>query len=128
MSIFPKPPIYLPFGVYINLSPIGASPAYPYAVSLKNRVDFMEWTQSFYLNGPNNATNYWNIYLMQNVSGIILASFTTVGYAIATGIVYNTTTINPYIPGADMGLMVTCIKTGAPGTFFLFGPLLQIVA
>lgn len=126
MSIFINKASFLPFGVYSVISPLAAT-GIPYAATIDRTINFKSWSQSVYLIGPNNVTNFWTVRLMRLRDAGLIASFSTAALPITT---WSLTTITAFsIPSIDesfRGAFIQCVANGAPGGIYVAGPLVEI--
>lgn len=119
----------LPFGIYINVSPLTASPSYPYAVTLDRTITLKKWTQGFISSAPCDSSNYWKIELVcwAGSAGTV-ATINTKDAGTTSVAELSTTTFSSALGTTELALLVQCTKVGAPGNLYLVGPALEVSA
>lgn len=128
-------PLWVPWGVYVDHSPLINNPSFPYGATIDRDMTFVSWSQAVFVIAPNNALNYWTIEMhsLNNGTGDpIVNSIITSGIAAATWTLMTDATFaiaSLSLAGGDMGLYIKCVKSaGAPGNLYLFGPSLEVTA
>jgi len=119
-----------PFATYLNLNPITAGGAYPYAGTVLNRtISYISWTQALYLVSANSTSNYWTIELYKRTGASTDTKIATVTTKTATSIgtfVTTTTTFAEASVSGSFFLFLLCTPTGTPGNLYLFCPALEM--
>lgn len=120
---------WIPFGVYINISPMSASPSYPYLVSIDRPLTLVSLTVSFLVSAPNDGGNFWTLLFRTHPGAVALNTIVTSAAAAATWtLVADTTFASSSVSQTDVTIAVECTKTGGPGNLYLAGPLLQVTS
>lgn len=120
-------PLYLPFGVYTNISPLSASPSYPYAATVDRTYNFIKWSQGVYVDTTNNGTNYWTLELIRWTDDAQIAYLSTSGSSANTHTLLSTTSFTSNsIATSGVGVILRATKTGNPGVIYTIGPMVKI--
>jgi hypothetical protein len=122
---------YLPFGVYLNVSPMSVTASLPYGASADKdyTLTLRHWSQAFYVQTTNDANNYWTIELRKWSDHSVIASFNTSGATASTPTLSEVTSFSETLDPADIGVYIRCDKAGsgaAPGNLYLFGPTIEV--
>lgn len=120
---------YLPFGIYLNISPMSGNPSYPYGTSIDRTLTFVGWTQSVIPAATNNGSNYWIIKLLRWSDGATIATLNT--SALTAGVPGRLSTTSFSIASigtSGIGIVMECSKFGSPGNLYAVGPLLEVTA
>lgn len=117
--------IFLPFGTYAAITPLTVAGS-PFAVSIDRTFNIFKWSNFIYVLTTNDASNYWTINLRAFVSASTLATYNTSAMSPSTATLKTITSFSPSSVGAsDVGLYITCTKTGTPGGLYIFCPLVE---
>jgi len=116
----------LPWGVYSVISPLTAT-GYPYIYTIGDSLTLLASSVSFYVNGTNNGSNYWNIKLGTWPGDTTLNSYTT---SAASGSTWTRVDDNVFdddtVTSSDINIMITCTKVSSPGGLYIAGPYVEV--
>lgn len=118
----------LPFASYAALaSPISASPAFPYAVTLPSFTIYpKQWSQGVVTGATNNGSNYWKLELLYTNAGVttVAATVTTAALGTNTTAVLTTTSfdLSSYTQASHIRFAIRATKVGAPSDLNAHGP------
>jgi len=119
-------PKLFPMGIYVDLQPLSANPAFPYIATIGRSLTFTQADCTIFVNTTNDGSNYWTISL-ETLPGITVWSFNTASDTVATWTLHaNLTISNPDVLSTDKLVFIRAAKTGAPGTCYLSFPLMWI--
>lgn len=119
--------IFLPWGVYANISPLSAT-GHPFSVTLDRNMTLLSWSQMLHVLGPtpNDGTNNWLIGIYRKSDNTLLNSISTNGQATGVDInITDSTWVDAAVTAAHKGLYIQCTKNGTPGNLYLFGPIVE---
>jgi hypothetical protein len=124
------PIIYLPFGVYANMSPISTTPAYPYLATVDRTITLVSWFQHIYVATTNNGSHYWLIELYTMVGGVWGTLVDSMNTSALSANVHSQLSTSSFTVGsvgtANVGLWLVCTKSGTPGALSIGGPTLVV--
>lgn len=118
--------LFLPLGVYREVSPMTLTNSDPYSATIDRTLTFIRWSQSFYVSTTNDGSNYW-IFELLKFDATVINSINTSGSAADAFVqISDTTFLAASIGVADVGLYIHCTKFGNPGPLYFFGPMLEV--
>jgi hypothetical protein len=117
--------MFLPFGVYANINPMTATST-PYAATIDRAITYKSLSYCVYASPTNNGSNYWDIKLVETLTGAVVKTLSTSGVAAGYNLLTTVTFDIASSDASDKGLYISCVKVGAPGSLDLFGPSLEV--
>lgn len=95
--------------------------------TIDRAVEFVRWSQAFFVYTTNNGSHYWTIEIKNGVSGNVIASFNTSTYSPNTYYRKEVTSFSPTsVQTSEIYLFIYCTKTGTPGNLQIPGTALLV--
>jgi hypothetical protein len=116
--------ILIPFGVYVNISPMTAG-AFPYTATIDRAQSHKKLTYALTINSPNDGSNYWNISLRTVFGTVKTLDTSALNYGVWSQVSTDTFDIDDVTSGY-MLYYIYCYPVGAPGALYLAGPILEV--
>jgi hypothetical protein len=118
--------MFLPFGVYLAISPITVTPSDVYSASINRTMTMKKWEQAVYIATTNNGSNYWRI-VIYNASGASKHEINTSALAANTFSMLTVTSFSTAaLSATDILIYIECVKVGSPGALYFYGPILEV--
>ena len=120
--------MFLPFGVYTNIQPVTANGSTPYSSTIDRTMTPIKWSQTVYIDGTSNGTNFWTIEIRRISDVVTLNTISTSGTVVGSTATLLTDTSWNIAPwnSSFIGVYLYVTKTGAPGDLYMFGPLVEV--
>lgn len=117
--------VLIPFGVFRGISPITVN-TYMNLFAIDKTYTFVKWTQNYYVETTNNASNYWNIEIRRLSDAAVINAITTVSASLNIWYRIEDSTFSIASAGTSAtGLTLYCYKTGSPGALYVSAPTLE---
>lgn len=117
----------LPFGVYLQINPLSASPSNPYMAAVTRNLRFINYAITVFVDTTNSGSHYWTIAL-KTLAGTTIFTFNTSAYSASTWTVKDSNSFTTLAATAsDKLVYLECTKTGSPGNLYLTAPVVSVI-